>query len=203
MLRWLTPTVEKAHATGSVPPEMRQLWNRLRAWVQLFDRGSAGAGEQSMHDRVLQLRMLEDALDYNGGPRYPVLLTGDGAGYQEGAGSHRTLERMQGARLRRVEIMSWAHSCNQRMRRCKPSPSGVFLEGIWSRQAWRVSPWTSLRATVTRHMLLCQAVQRWGRAGGCTELASDALIDNTVSHSMHRGLGFEETERVVYFTKSL
>jgi aminoglycoside 6'-N-acetyltransferase I len=42
-----------------------------------------------------------------------------------------------------------------------------------------------------------------GTGRGCTELASDALIDNTVSHSMHRGLGFEETEIVVYFKKSL
>ena len=36
--------------------------------VQLFDRGSSGRGEQEMPDRVLQLRMLEDALDYNGNP---------------------------------------------------------------------------------------------------------------------------------------
>ena len=39
-----------------------------------------------------------------------------------------------------------------------------------------------------------------GRPG---ELASDAGIDNTVSHGMHTGLGFEETERVVYFRKDL
>ena len=39
-----------------------------------------------------------------------------------------------------------------------------------------------------------------GRPG---ELASDALIDNAVSHGMHRRLGFEETERVVYFRKDL
>ena len=57
--------VEKAHAAGSVPPEMRQLWNRLEGQgveVQLFHRGSAGFGEQEMPDRILQLRMLEDAL---------------------------------------------------------------------------------------------------------------------------------------------
>ena len=47
-----------------------------------------------MPDRVLQLRMLEDALDYNGNPGIVVLLTGDGAGYLEGAGFHSTLERM-------------------------------------------------------------------------------------------------------------
>ena len=58
--------LEKALAVGSVPPEMRQLWNRMESEgveVRLFDRG-----EQDMPDRLLQLRMLEDALDHNGDP---------------------------------------------------------------------------------------------------------------------------------------
>ena len=111
--------IERAVAAGSVPPEMRQLWNRMESIgveVRLFDRGSPERGEQDMPDRVLQLRMLEDALDYNGDPGIAVLLTGDGAGYLEGAGFHTTLERMH-KRGWRVEILSWAHSCNQRMRR--------------------------------------------------------------------------------------
>ena len=111
--------IERAVAAGSVPPEMRQLWNRMESIgveVRLFDRGSPERGEQDMPYRVLQLRMLEDALDYNGDPGIAVLLTGDGAGYLEGAGFHTTLERMH-KRGWRVEILSWAHSCNQRMRR--------------------------------------------------------------------------------------
>ncbi len=75
----------------------------------------------------------------------------------------------------------------------KSSPV-AFLEGIYVRPEFR-------RRGVAR--LLCQAAQRWGRSRECTELASDALIDNTVSHSMHHGLGFQETERVVYFRKDL
>ncbi len=67
--------------------------------VRLFDRGSSARGEQEMPDRVLQLRMLEDALDYNGDPGIAVLLTGDGAGYLEGAGFHSTLEAHAQARL--------------------------------------------------------------------------------------------------------
>ena len=120
--------VQKAFAAGSVPPEMRQLWNRLESngvEVQLFDRGSSERGEQEIPDRVLQLRMLEDALDYNGDPGIVVLLTGDGAGYTEGAGFHSTLERMHHRRWR-VEILSWAHSCNQRMRRWAEE-NGVFV----------------------------------------------------------------------------
>ena len=54
-----------------------------------------------------------------------VLLTGDGAGYLEGAGFHSTLERMR-RRDWRIEILSWAHSTNQRMRRWGEA-NGVFV----------------------------------------------------------------------------
>ena len=120
--------MERAVAVGSVPPEMRQLWNRMEGSgveVRLFDRGNPERGEQEMPDRLLQLRMLEDALDYNGNPGIAALLTGDGAGYLEGAGFHSTLERMH-KRGWRVEILSWAHSCNQRMRRWAEE-NGVFI----------------------------------------------------------------------------
>ena len=120
--------IERALAVGSVPPEMRQLWNRMESngiEVRLFDRGSRERGEQEMPDRLLQLRMLEDALDYNGDPGTVVLLTGDGAGYLEGAGFHSTLERMH-RRNWRIEILSWMHACNQRMRRWAEN-NGVFV----------------------------------------------------------------------------
>ena len=120
--------MEKAIAVGSVPPEMRQLWNRMEnegVEVRLFDRGSPERGEQEMPDHVLQLRMLEDALDYNGDPGIVALLTGDGAGYLEGAGFHRTLERMHD-RNWRVEILSWAHSTNRRMREWAEE-NGIFV----------------------------------------------------------------------------
>ena len=120
--------IERALAVGSIPPEMRQLWNRLESTgveVQLFDRGGRGRGEQEMPDRLLQLRMLEDGWDYNGDPGIVALLTGDGAGYLEGAGFHSTLERMH-QRGWRIEILSWAHACNQRMRRWAEE-HGVFV----------------------------------------------------------------------------
>ena len=120
--------IERALAVGSVPPEMRQLWNRMESngiEVRLFDRGSRERGEQDMPDRLLQLRMLEDAMDYSECPGIVVLLTGDGAGYLEGAGFHSTLERMH-RRHWRIEILSWKHACNQRMRRWAES-NGVFV----------------------------------------------------------------------------
>lgn len=50
---------------------------------------------------------------------------------------------------------------------------------------------------------LVEAVADWGRAKGCTELASNALLDNTASHAFHLGVGFEETERVVFLRRVL
>ena len=120
--------MERAVAAGSVPPEMRQLWNRMEnsgVEVKLFDLGIPERGEQEMPDRLLQLRMLEDALDYNGDPGITVLLTGDGAGYLEGAGFHSTLELMHRGGWR-VEILSWAQYCNQRMR-LWAEENGVFI----------------------------------------------------------------------------
>ena len=76
---------------------------------------------------------------------------------------------------------------------CVTSPV-AFLEGIY------VEPWAR-RQGVAR--ALVDAVEAWAREKGCSELASDALLENAESHRMHAGLGFEETERVVYFRKEL
>lgn len=70
----------------------------------------------------------------------------------------------------------------------------AFLEGIYVHPSWR-------RHGVARQLV--SAVVDWGRSQGCHELASDALLENTASHLMHESLGFEETERVVYFRMSL
>ena len=110
--------IGKTLAAGSVPPELRQLWNRIEnrgVEVQLFDRGGPRGWEQDMPDRILKLRMLEDALDYSGDPGIVVLLTGDGAGFIEGSGFRSTLERMH-ERGWRTEILAWVHSCDRRMR---------------------------------------------------------------------------------------
>ncbi len=110
-------SIERAIAVGSVPPELRHVWNRLEnegVTVQLLERGALQGREQGV-DQALQTVMLRDAVDYNGDPGIAVLLTGDGAGFDDGVGFHADLERM---RLRnwRVEVLSWRHSCNRRMR---------------------------------------------------------------------------------------
>jgi aminoglycoside 6'-N-acetyltransferase I len=76
---------------------------------------------------------------------------------------------------------------------CSSSPV-LFLEGIYVRPADR-------RLGVAR--ALCNAVAAWGRHLGCTEFGSDALLENSESHSFHAALGFNETERVIFFRKAL
>lgn len=70
----------------------------------------------------------------------------------------------------------------------------AFLEGLYVVPAAR-------RQGIARTLVAC--VEQWASRAGCTEFASDARLDNVHSHHMHRALGFQETERVVYFRKSL
>jgi aminoglycoside 6'-N-acetyltransferase I len=50
---------------------------------------------------------------------------------------------------------------------------------------------------------LVRAAETWARAQGCTELGSDAEVDNLDSANVHRAVGFEETGIVRCFLKSL
>ncbi len=76
---------------------------------------------------------------------------------------------------------------------CETSPV-TFLEGIYVEPEHRQSG-------IARE--LCRAVEAWGRAAGSLEMASDADLSNTASHAFHAAVGFEETERVVFFRKLL
>lgn len=50
---------------------------------------------------------------------------------------------------------------------------------------------------------LVAEVEQWAREQGCSELASDAALWNAAAQAVHRALGFEETERVVYFRRTI
>lgn len=85
-----------------------------------------------------------------------------------------------------VNIRDYANGCTQ-----QPVP---FLEGIWIDDAHRRSGvGRALIARITKDL----------RAQGYVELCSDILETNHQSHRAHENWGFEETERVVYFRKSL
>ena len=70
----------------------------------------------------------------------------------------------------------------------------AFLEGLY------VVP-EARRRGIAR--ALVESVAHWALRQGCRELASDSLLDNSAAHAAHRALGFEETERVVYFRRAL
>ncbi|EPS6264657.1 cryptic aminoglycoside N-acetyltransferase AAC(6')-Iy/Iaa [Salmonella enterica subsp. enterica serovar Braenderup] len=74
---------------------------------------------------------------------------------------------------------------------CDSSPV-VFLEGIFVLPSFR-------QRGVAKQLIA--AVQRWGTNKGCREMASDTTPENTISQKVHLALGFEETERVIFYRK--
>jgi aminoglycoside 6'-N-acetyltransferase I len=76
---------------------------------------------------------------------------------------------------------------------CQHRPA-LFLEGIYVRPEFR-------GRGIAR--ALCAAAESFGANHGCREFASDVLIDDHDSLAAHARLGFAETERVVYFCKSI
>ncbi|PYR49705.1 MAG: hypothetical protein DMF89_11855 [Acidobacteria bacterium] len=70
----------------------------------------------------------------------------------------------------------------------------AYLEG------WYVTP-DARRQGVGR--ALVEAAETWAINQGCVELGSDTSIENVVSHSAHRALGFVETGQLRAFRKDL
>jgi aminoglycoside 6'-N-acetyltransferase I len=85
-----------------------------------------------------------------------------------------------------LAIRDYANGCASR-----PVP---FLEGIFVREQFR------RRGIGAR---LVAYAEQFAAARGFAEIGSDADIANSASHAAHRGWGFVETERVVYFRKLL
>ena len=76
---------------------------------------------------------------------------------------------------------------------CETSPVG-YLEGVFVEEAYRRQGVASA---------LVAACQDWARTQGCREFASDCELDNTDSLHFHLGIGFEEANRIICFTKRL
>lgn len=76
---------------------------------------------------------------------------------------------------------------------CLTSPVG-YIEGIY------VDP--DLRGTGVARQLL-EMAQDWCRSQGCTEIATDAELDNASAQQFHERMGFEETYRIVEYRKRL
>ena len=76
---------------------------------------------------------------------------------------------------------------------CETSPVGYV-------EAWYVDP-DVRRQGIGRALLA--AAEDWARGMGYHEMASDALLDNVVSHQAHLRSGYSEVDRVVQFRKTL
>ena len=76
---------------------------------------------------------------------------------------------------------------------CDTSPVGYV-------EAWFIDP--DLRRQGWGRALLA-AAEAWARGRGYTEMASDALLANVVSHQAHKAAGYVEMERLVVFRKPL
>lgn len=76
---------------------------------------------------------------------------------------------------------------------CESSPA-PFIEG------WYVAP-RSRRQGVGA--ALVKVAEDWALAQSYTEMASDALLENTISERAHKALGFDEVERAIRFRKEL
>jgi len=116
-----------ATVVGSVPPGEREVWDRLAHATgvrpELYERGNLTGTEQGV-DQCLQVHMLRAIKDWKD-PQVAVLMTGDGAGYDDGVGFHADLERMHESGWA-IEVISWRGNCKKTLREWA-TKVGVFI----------------------------------------------------------------------------
>lgn len=109
-------TIKRAYCATSGDHRLDPVLEQLRALgvsVEKLERGCFSGREQGV-DQCLQNHMLRSCLDERT-PKVAVLMTGDGAGYEEGKGFHADLERLH-SRGWGIEVLSWNQACNHRLR---------------------------------------------------------------------------------------
>jgi len=86
---------------------------------------------------------------------------------------------------------------------------GIRHESIWTEGA--VGPWGHLETIFVlsdyQKQGIAQALvamcEDWARKHGCVELGSDCDLDNDGSLAFHLKVGFNETHRLIHFSKKL
>ena len=69
-----------------------------------------------------------------------------------------------------------------------------YLEGIFVTEGYRGKGCAAE---------LLKECEKWAKAKGCSEFASDCEIDNADNLRFHMAMGFEETNRIICFKKKL
>jgi aminoglycoside 6'-N-acetyltransferase I len=82
----------------------------------------------------------------------------------------------------------------------RPYAEGCDTDSVAYLEGWYVVP-EARQQGVGRALL--QAALQWAREEGCSEFASDTLVDNEISAAAHRALGFTEVVQIRCFRKSL
>jgi aminoglycoside 6'-N-acetyltransferase I len=82
----------------------------------------------------------------------------------------------------------------------RPYAEGCDTDSVAYLEGWYVAPEARVQG-VGRSLI--QAAERWAREEGCSEFASDALVDNEIGAAAHRALGFTEVVQIRCFKKPL
>ncbi|MBA4097160.1 MAG: aminoglycoside 6'-acetyltransferase [Rhodospirillum sp.] len=82
----------------------------------------------------------------------------------------------------------------------RPYADGCDSSPVPFVEAWYVAPEARRQGIGGA---LVRAAEQSAIAEGYTEMASDALLENTISERAHAALGFEEVERAIRFRKTL
>jgi aminoglycoside 6'-N-acetyltransferase I len=82
----------------------------------------------------------------------------------------------------------------------RPYAEGCDTDSVAYLEGWYVVPEVRQQGV---GRALVQAALQWAREEGCSEFASDTLVDNEISAAAHRALGFTEVVQIRCFRKSL
>lgn len=70
----------------------------------------------------------------------------------------------------------------------------AYMEGIYVNPEFR-------HQHIARKLAL--AGEEWAKSKGCSQMASDAEFDNSISHAFHQKIGFKEVNRLVCYIKEI
>jgi aminoglycoside 6'-N-acetyltransferase I len=81
-----------------------------------------------------------------------------------------------------------------------PSAEGCETHPVGYLEGWYVDPDVRRRGV---GRVLVEMAEAWAILYGCQEMASDCVLDNRPSQEAHQALGYQETERLIHYRKSL